>query len=281
MNRIALIALILGTSWCMPAASQTMPPDAPPPYRSEGLNAETLTFILGNVQFLLAHELGHLIIGEFQVPVLGPEENAADYIAATALIRTQRRDPERNARYRDYLLAAADAQRLVWQKGKELGAPIPYWDIHALNIQRFYQFACLLYGADPETYADLPARIELPAARAAGCKAEFAHADRAISWLITTYGRKPGAPEGAALAVRYEKTPTLVATQVAQAMRRVRLIEASAERVGELFALPRPVAIVMRRCGRSEAAWQPEQRELVLCYELLDTFYRMSGQKRG
>ena len=38
-----------------------------------------------------------------------------------------------------------------------------------------------------------------------------------------------------------------------------------------------PVAIVMQRCGRSEAAWQPQRRELVVCYELLDTFYRMSA----
>lgn len=248
-------------------------------YRAQGLDAGTLTFILGNVQFLLAHELGHLVIGEFQVPVLGPEENAADYIAATALIRTQRRDPERNARYRDYLLAAADAQRLAWEKGNALGVPVPYWDSHALNIQRFYQVACLLYGADPQTYAELPARIGLPDGRAGGCAAEFQHADRAISWLIASYGRKPGAAEGAPFTIRYEPPPSVVSTQVADEMRRVRLIEASTERVTELFALPRPVAAVMRRCGRSEAAWQPERGELVVCYELLDTFFRLSAAR--
>jgi hypothetical protein len=154
---------------------------------------------------------------------------------------------------------------------------VPYWEVHALNIQRFYQFACLLYGADPDTYADLPARIELPAARAAGCAAEFQHADRAVTWLITTYGRKPGSTEGASLVVRYESPPSLVAMQVAQEMRRVRLVETTAERVTELFALPNPVAIVARSCGRAEAAWQPKQGELVLCYELLDVFFRLSA----
>jgi hypothetical protein len=252
-----------------------------PPYRAEGLSEDTLTFILGNVQFLLVHELAHLIIGEFDVPVLGPEENAADYVAATALIRTQRRDPEHNARYRDYLLAAADAQRMAWQKGTELGAEMPYWSAHALNIQRFYQFACLLYGADPQTYAALPARIGLPEGRAAGCAAEFQRSDRAISWLLATYGRKPGAPAGESLVVRYEKPHTVLATQAVQEMRRVRLIETTAERFAELFALPRPVVIVMRRCGRGEAAWQPAQRELVVCYELLDTLYRLSATRSG
>jgi hypothetical protein len=279
MNAARRWSLLLLAAFAAAIGSARAAPEPQPAYRTQGLDERTLTFILGNVQFLLAHELGHLVIGEFQVPVLGPEEYAADYIAATALIRTQRRDPERNARYRDYLLAAADAQRLAWEKGTSLGVPVPYWDSHALNIQRFYQFVCLLYGADPDTYAELPARIDLPAGRAAGCTAEFQQADRAINWLIATFGRKPGAGEGAPIEIRYEQPPSVVATEVAQAMRRVRLIETSTERVTELFALPRPMAVVVRRCGRAEAAWQPERGELVVCYELFDTFFRLSAAR--
>lgn len=234
------------------------------------------TFVLGNVQLLLVHEFAHLIIGELGVPVLGPEENAADYLAAIALIRAEQRDPERNTRYRDYLLAAADAQRMAWEKGREAGAAAPYWDAHALTIQRFFQIACLLYGADPETYRDLPARIGLPPARATGCAAEFARADRAVTWLVSTYGRRPGEAPGAPIAVHYEEAPTLVSRQVAGEMRSVGLIEAVVGRVTELFRLPRPVSVVVRRCGHAEAAWQPDRGELVVCYELLDTFYRMS-----
>lgn len=246
------------------------------PAESQRLPAATATFVLGNVQFLLVHEFAHLLIGELDVPILGPEENAADYLAATGLIRAERRDPERNARYRDYLLAAADAQRRTWEKGARLGAPVPYWDNHALNIQRFFQIACLLYGADPVTYAELPARIGMPAERSAGCGAEFVRADRAVNWLIATYGRKPGDPPGAGIEVRYEPPPTLVSREALAEMQRVQLVESATARVGELFRLPRAVTVVMRRCGRAEAAWRPEQRELVVCYELVDTFYRMA-----
>jgi hypothetical protein len=279
MNAARRWSLLLLAAFAAAIGPARAAPEPQPVYRTQGLDERTLTFILGNVQFLLAHELGHLVIGEFEVPVLGPEENAADYIAATALIRTQRRDPERNARYRDYLLAAADAQRLAWEKGTALAVPVPYWDSHALNIQRFYQFVCLLYGADPETYAELPTRIGLPAGRAAGCAAEFQHADRAINWLVATYGRKPGTADGTPIAIRYEQPPSVVAMAVAEEMRRVRLIETSTERVTELFALPRQVTVVMRRCGRSEAAWQPERGELVVCYELLDTFFRLDAAR--
>jgi hypothetical protein len=239
------------------------------------LPGPTATFVLGNLQFLLVHEFAHVLIGELGVPVLGPEENAADYLAAAGLIRAERRDPARNARYRDYLLAAADAQRMTWEKGTKLKAEVPYWDSHALNIQRFFQIACLLYGADPVTYAELPARIGMPAARSAGCKAEFERADRAITWLLASYGRKPGEPPGAPITIRYEAPPTGVSRDVVAELQRVQLFEAVADRIGELFRLPRPITVVMRSCGRAEAAWQPDSAELVVCYELVDAFYRM------
>jgi hypothetical protein len=258
------LGLLLGAS--SPARAQ---PD--------GLDPAVATFVLGNVQFLLAHELAHLVIGELGVPVLGPEENAADYLAATALIRAERRDPERNARNGDYLLAAADAQRMSWERGTELGAPVPYWDSHALTIQRFFQIACLLYGANPETYAELPARIGMPAARSSGCAAEFERANRALDWVVAEFGRQPGDPPGAEVAIRYDAPPTLASRAVLEEMGRVELVEAVVARVGEIFRLPRPVTVAVRRCGRAEAAWQPDRRELAVCFEMLDGFYRMGA----
>jgi hypothetical protein len=264
MRRLALLAALL-----LATGAAAAPEEA-------ALDPATATFVLGNAQFLLAHELAHLVIGELQVPVLGPEENAADYLAAAALIRMGRRDPARGARNGEYLLAAADAQRMAWRRGTELGAPAPYWDAHALTIQRFYQIACLLYGADPVTYAALPARVGLPPARAAGCGEEFARASRGIDWLIATYGRKPGEPAGATLAIRYEAPPTQVSARIVAQMRREQLAEALVGRLDELFKLPEPAALVLRRCGHAEAAWQPARRELTVCYELLDTLYRMA-----
>lgn len=259
---------------------------APPPARAavpadKALDPATATFVLGNVQFLLVHELAHLVLGEFQVPLLGPEEDAADYLAAAALIRGGQRDPALAARNGGYLLAAADAQRMAWSRGTELGAPVPYWDTHALTIQRFYKIVCLLYGADPVTYADLPQRAGLPPARAAGCAAEFARASRGIDWLIASYGREPGEPAGAALEIRYEALPTLATGSVVAALRQAGLVEELVARVGELFRLPAPATILFRRCGRAEAAWQPSSRELVVCYELLDALHRMAPRRPG
>jgi hypothetical protein len=252
---------------------------ARPQPRADAPDDAVTVFVLGNLQFLVVHEMAHMVIGELGVPVLGPEENAADYLAAAALIRADRRSPAASARNGEYLLAAADAQRLSWVKGTGMGAPVPYWDSHALTIQRFFQITCLLYGADPDTYADLPGRIGMPAERAAGCATEFQRTDRAINWLLSAYGRKPGEPPGEALEIRYEAPPTLVSQRFVAEMQRAGLIDAVVGRIGELFRLPRKATIVMRRCGRAEAAWRPERQELVVCYELVDMFYRMSAER--
>ena len=50
-----------------------------PVYRAQGLDTSTTSFVLGNFEFVLLHELAHVVIGELKVPVLGPEEDAADY----------------------------------------------------------------------------------------------------------------------------------------------------------------------------------------------------------
>lgn len=241
---------------------------------------DRVLFVAGNVEFLLIHELGHLVIGEFGVPVLGPEENAADYIAVAALLRQEAAGGERGDRARQYLFAAAAALNETWERGQQAGADVPYWGNHALNIQRFYQVACLVYGSDPAAYADLPERVGLPAARARGCPAEYAQAARSFAWLLETYGRKVGDPPGATLTVEYGPTRSRVQQDLLDRLRAQGTIEFTVGRMNDIFPLRAPARLVFRTCGRPEAAWQGASRELVICYELLDTFYQLSGRVR-
>jgi hypothetical protein len=251
-------------------------PEPPPRSREGTLAAETRTFVLGNLEFVLLHELAHLVIGELRVPVLGSEEEAADYLAATALLVVTRDDPARAAQAPNLLLAAAEGLARSWELGQRAGAELPYWRLHALNIQRFYTLVCLLYGSDPEGFRQLPGQVGMPAERSAGCAAEWDKANRSFRWLLDNYGRKPGEAPGAPIAIRYGKAATLVSAELLEAVRADGLLERVAERVRERIVLPREISFVMESCGRTDAAWQPERRELVLCLELLDTFYRMS-----
>ena len=81
--------------------------------------------MLGNFEFVLLHELAHAVIGELKVPVLGPEEDAADYLAATALLNATRNDPASYQRANTWLLAAAEGLSLSWAEGARAVASCP------------------------------------------------------------------------------------------------------------------------------------------------------------
>ncbi|MCL4790695.1 MAG: hypothetical protein KJ040_01435 [Gammaproteobacteria bacterium] len=248
-----------------------------PVYRAQGLDQPTIDFVLGNFEFVLLHELAHVVIGELEVPVLGPEEDAADYLASTALLNATRGDPLSYQRANKRLLAAAEGLRLSWLAGAARGGELPYWNNHSLNIQRFYSIACLLYGNDPEAFADLPAAIGMPAARADSCTAEWQKADRSFHWLLDNFGRKPGEAAGPQIGISYAVPGTLAAAGLLREIRADGMLERVANAMRERIILPRELALRMRSCGRPEAAWQPEQRELVLCFELLDALYQLSA----
>jgi hypothetical protein len=240
-----------------------------------GARTDTIEFVVGNVEYLLVHEFAHLLISEKNIPIVGPVENAADYIATMALLREEPLDPTQRDRAERFLLAAAKAFSASWEAGTSKGAEIPYWGEHALSIQRYYQIGCLLYGRDPAEFARVPHAFGFSEERAQSCVTEYARASRAIDWVLQTYGRRPGDGPGAESEVVYEKAPTLVSTTVVERLRSIELLERLVARLHERFTLDRPFRLVMRSCGRPEAAWMPDRRELAICYELIDTLYRL------
>jgi hypothetical protein len=237
-------------------------------------------FVVGNAQFVMLHELAHLVIDEKGVPVLGPEEAAADYIAAMMLIRPRQEADSRDDRLLRVAVNTADAFEIAWRLREEFGQQVPYWDTHALSVQRFSTMACLLYGSDPERFAGLPARVAMPAHRAAGCVVEYERAAHAIDWLFDTFARREGDPPGAPIEVRLEQPPSRTSEQMLAAIRTEGFIERTLQRVHEFVALDEPATFVMRACGQPQAAWMRERRELVFCYELLDTYVLLGYERR-
>jgi Putative metallopeptidase len=259
-------------SACAQAAGRAAAPTEPL------ADQDAIAFVLGNIEFLLLHEIAHFLIMEKNVPIIGPEESAADYIATLALIREAPLDPAQQDRGLQFLLAAADAFAAAWQTGAAQDAEVPYWGSHALGLQRYYQIACLLYGSDPVLFERVPDTTGLPPARAQGCVAEYAKADEAIQWLLANYGRQADDPPGAATEILYERPRTLVETRVLQELESLELLERTVERLHERFTLERPFTLVMRGCGQAEAAWIADRRELVICYDLIDMLYLLSLQ---
>ena len=54
---------------------------------SEQQRIDRVEFVVGNTLFVLLHEMGHVLIAEMKLPVLGREEDAADTFAALAMLK--------------------------------------------------------------------------------------------------------------------------------------------------------------------------------------------------
>jgi hypothetical protein len=255
--------------------------DAQPPLARSVPETTRVEFVVGNLEYMLVHEIGHFVIAEKEIPIVGPLENAADYIATLALIREEPLDPLRSDRAVTFLVATAKGFEEAWRNGVSVGAEAPYWGAHALTIQRYYQILCLLYGSDPERFARAAEVASLPATRARDCVNEYVRAASAYDWLLANYGRKPGDGEGAAIEIVYGPPPTKTSMMILDAVRTLQLFERVSERLRQRFALREPITLVTRKCGQSQAAWVPADRELVICYELVDALYVLGLQAQS
>lgn len=127
--------------------------------------------------FTFFHELGHALVDQYQLPVVGREEDAVDAFAAVLMLQAE----EENAVIAGMEQFDLDA---VYEAEQE---ELPFWDEHSLSEQRVYNVSCLIYGSDPEGYADFIESGWLPEERADGCEAEYEQA--AYSWdtLLAPY----------------------------------------------------------------------------------------------
>lgn len=153
-------------------------------------------YLWANVRFIVSHETGHALIDLLDLPVTGRQEDAVDQFATSLMQRIAGEDESprqvaENLRLAGLsFLARADAAR------DDTGIPLAaYADIHSLNLQRYFNLQCLLYGSDPERFAGIVARGDLPESRARYCPAEAERASRAWMRLLLPH-----------LAPQYEMT---------------------------------------------------------------------------
>ena len=138
------------------AAEAEMDPTVPPPEVST----------TGALGFVMLHELGHALIDLLDIPIFGQEEDAADQFAAVILSRTEI----------GHMAAQSTAVWFHTASQQQDLANIPYWDEHALDIQRFFNVVCMLYGSDPATYSGLMQELDVPERRTDLCQQEYQQA---------------------------------------------------------------------------------------------------------
>ena len=111
---------------------------------------------------IIFHEIGHLIVDEFNVPIFNNEEDVADSFMAWSLIQI----PDEYASYEDYEYYAEEPHKVI--KGisdyyyyltffleeihQKYMAKYLKYAIHSTDNKRFFNIACFMKGSNPEVF---------------------------------------------------------------------------------------------------------------------------------
>jgi hypothetical protein len=227
MIRLALLGFLFATS-------------AP----NVALANEAEDFVTANVISTLYHEFGHALIDLTDAPVLGREEDAADILSVVLLDAFWEEDAAQS-------ITALTA--LSFELAAQEAEDPAYWDVHGLDMQRYYNQVCLFYGADPEVRATLAEDFELPKERADTCVEEFDLAN--ASWAAVL---EP---------LETEKPAKTIAFSGDTASDIGGLLADEVHDLNASYKLPRPIAVELAACGEENAFYDPETATITICTE--------------
>jgi Putative metallopeptidase len=233
-------------------------------------------FVVGNMLFVTAHEMGHAVMGEMQIPVLGREEDAADAFATLNALRVG------HTFSHGVLVAAAKGWFLSDRQDKKEGVQLTYYERHGLDLQRAYQIVCLMVGSNPEMFKALADETRLPQHRRSSCQDDYQVATWSWETMLKPHLRAADRPKQQ-IDVDYGDAKDRLDVY-ARMFRALRFLDMVQTHAGERFAWPRPLRVEMRTCGEANARWSGRTRTLHLCYELANEFaqlYLNYGSRSG
>jgi hypothetical protein len=262
---VLLVAVLLG-----PAPAQAQEEPAAETESEEAESDPVADYFVGNLLFVFYHELGHGLIHKLDLPVLGREEDAADQLATLMLM-----DAGTDAVGGEPVLTAALGWLDSWRKRDGEAADSDFWDEHSLDVQRYANIVCLVYGSDPDNYDHLIEEWELPADRAERCPGDFHSA--AASWdsamaEVWATEEKPAPADNKSFTLEVKPANSAETEEIAAYVADEQIFDALVESMNENLVLPSPIHVVARDCGEENAYYDPQTSEITMCYEWLATF---------
>ena len=227
---------------------------------------ERIEFVAGNVLFALVHEVGHMLIAEMGLPVLGREEDAADAFATITGLKMG------DAFSTRVLIASARGWFLSDKRNQKENIQMVYYDEHGLDRQRAYNIVCLMVGSNPEKFDQLAEMTQLPPERRSTCQGDYSNASWSWEKALAPHIRKEGQPK-TAISVSYQDSEEF--ELFARGFKNLRILEEVAEHLSDRYVWRRPVALEMTSCNEPAARWDLSLQKIIVCYELAADFARL------
>lgn len=235
----------------------------------------TAEFASGNLLHVVLHEMGHALIDDMYLYVLGREEDAADAYATTAMLRIGGSFSQR------VLEAAAKGWFYSDKRDREKRRQLDFYDAHGLDQQRAYQIVCMMVGSDPVKYKTLADDTGMPEDRQGTCQGDFNTAEWSWDKALKAHLRAPDQPR-TDVRVSYGYATEKDRLDIyAKFIQSIKLLEIIAGHAANRYAWSAPLTLAARSCGQPDAHWNHPTRTLVLCYEMIAEFVGLYHEHVG
>lgn len=226
------------------------------PAQADTLDKRTQDFVSANTIAIFYHEFGHALIDIMGLPIFGQEEDAADVLSAVLIHDFfDEKTAQEIARATavgflgDQTISEAERDRVA------------YWDVHGPDLQRYYTFVCLIYGANPRARARLADRLELPEGRRDTCPEEFRQAEGAWGPVVHGLMEKGGGRSIRILADHKTNEAGKLATEV---------LTREVAAMNRDLTLPTKLLVRVEPCKTVNAFYDGSTREIIMCTEFAE-----------
>lgn len=269
MMRMPIALLFLAFLVLAGPARATMPA-----HESPQTDTDAEQFALSNLTFALYHEMGHLLIDRFSLPVLGNEEDGADNIATILLLANGSETGNGLLlQVRQGWLGLAQAPSLSKTGETELAA---FLRPHSPDALRAGRIGCLLVGSHRDMFAHVALEMGLDEGGVARCAGRLGRMVQGwlrlrAAFMNRTSARSGAVPEpeaatGETIRIVYDQQDAFA--DIREMMIQDRLLEKAARGVLAGYELERPVTLHAMACGTPNAFYDPSKGEIQVCYEL-------------
>ena len=141
---------------------------------------EPIDTAVGPFMDTVLHEFAHALFDDFDPPILGREEDAADQVSAYIYLKLGKDEARR-------LIVGTVYAYMLEVQDTDPPSMAEYADEHSTSEQRAFNLLCIAYGADPELFEDVVKMGGLPAERVEICEEEYEHIAHAYQTLISPH----------------------------------------------------------------------------------------------
>jgi hypothetical protein len=206
---------------------------------------------------VIAHEVAHALIREFDIPVLANEEAMADSFATLWIARTK------GTQAPDIIMDRV--RSWFYEDSEVLRQDYDFEGEHLLDIRRAFQAACLFYGADPAENLEHVKWLGLADSDLADCSDTAT--DQWRGWLAVIEPHLLTEAEASKnVQVVYGEIDPAIQMDL---QRSVDVILADMRR----FDWPNQITLHIDTCDRG-AMWSRSDRTITFCMSYLHRFYR-------